>query len=95
MRYFDPLQHSRPEVLGNYIVENDCTVRDAAAHFGISKSTVHKDVTTDLRAINATLFLAVYKVLQKNKEERHLRGGEATRQKYKIEMQKKRELYEN
>ncbi len=95
MHYFNPLHHSRPEVLGNYIVENGCTVRDAAAHFGISKSTVHKDVTTDLRAINAALFFEVYKVLQKNKEERHLRGGEATRKKYKIETQKKRGLYEN
>ena len=91
MHYFDLSQHSRPEVLGNYIVENGCTVRDAAAHFGISKSTVHKDVTTDLRAINATLFFSVHQILQKNKEERHLRGGEATRRKYKKEAQQKRE----
>ena len=73
---------TRAEVLGQYIVETGCTVRDAAGHFQVSKSTVHKDVTTELRARNAALYVEVWRVLQKNKEERHLRGGEATRQKY-------------
>ena len=73
---------TRAEVLGQYIVETGCTVRDAAGHFRVSKSTVHKDVTTELRARNAALYFEVWRVLQKNKEERHLRGGEATRQKY-------------
>ena len=75
---------SRAEVLGQYIVETGCTVRDAAGHFQISKSTVHKDVTTELRARNSVLYFEVWRVLQKNKEERHLRGGEATRQKYAV-----------
>jgi putative DeoR family transcriptional regulator (stage III sporulation protein D) len=83
MHNFDPLFQTRCEVLGNYILENKCTVRIAAAHFGISKSTVHKDVTKDLRGTNAGLYFEVQKVLQQNKDERHLRGGEATRKKYK------------
>ena len=69
-------------MLGKYIVEHHATVRMAAARFGISKSTVHKDVTKDLRGKNAKLYLEVSKVLQQNKDERHLRGGEATRRKY-------------
>ena len=72
----------RCEVLGEYIVTNGATVRDTAIHFGISKSTVHKDVTTDLKTTNLSLYEDVYAVLQKNKSERHLRGGEATKQKY-------------
>ena len=76
---------SRCEQLAAYIVEHGATVRDAARHFGISKSTVHKDVTVDLRTTNARLHEKVEGVLQKNKQERHLRGGEATRQKYKHE----------
>ena len=72
----------RPLVLGRYIVEQGATVRDAAARFGVSKSTVHKDVTTVLRGLDAELFERVEGVLQKNKEERHLRGGEATKRKY-------------
>lgn len=72
----------RPEVIGLYMVENGATVRAASAHFGISKSTVHKDVTTDLRSQNPALFSAVAELLEKNKSERHLRGGEATRRKY-------------
>lgn len=75
-------QPKRCELLGNYIVEQSATVRDAARHFGISKSTVHKDVTTELRDTNRALFESVSAILQKNKEERHLRGGEATRKKY-------------
>lgn len=69
-------------VLGLYIVENNATVRSAAKQFGISKSTVHKDVTQTLKNINKSLYLDVKSVLEKNKEERHLRGGEATKNKY-------------
>ena len=72
----------REVILGQYIVENKCTVRDAAAQFGISKSTVHKDVTEKLKRINPVLFGEVRNVLAVNKAERHLRGGEATRKKY-------------
>ncbi len=69
-------------VLGEYLIEHRATVRNAAAAFGISKSTVHKDVTQTLKGVNRALFDEVQKVLQKNKQERHLRGGEATKQKY-------------
>ena len=72
-------------ILGLYIVENNATVRSTATRFGISKSTVHKDVTQVLKNINRSLYLDVQSVLSKNKEERHLRGGEATKQKYMIE----------
>ena len=69
-------------VLGLYIVENNATVRSTATRFGISKSTVHKDVTQTLKTINKSLYLDVKSVLAKNKEERHIRGGEATKKKY-------------
>jgi putative DeoR family transcriptional regulator (stage III sporulation protein D) len=72
-------------VLGLYIVENNATVRATAMRFGISKSTVHKDVTEILKNINRSLYLDVQSVLDKNKKERHLRGGEATKKKYMIE----------
>ena len=76
------IEESRPEALGRYIVSYQATVRDAAAKFQISKSTVHKDVTAVLKNINRGLFEEVSSILQKNKSERHLRGGEATRKKY-------------
>ena len=69
-------------ILGLYIVENNATVRATATRFGISKSTVHKDVTQVLKNTNKSLYLDVKSVLEKNKEERHLRGGEATKRKY-------------
>ncbi len=69
--------------LGAWIIENGGTVRAAAAHFGISKSTVHKDVTRRLPECSAAMYRQVKAVLEKNKAERHLRGGEATRLKYK------------
>ena len=72
----------RCELLGRYIEETGATVRETARHFGISKSTVHKDVTNELRLSNKLLYERVQEILQKNKQERHLRGGEATRQKY-------------
>ena len=70
--------------LGEYITEHHSTVRDAASIFGVSKSTVHKDITTLLPKLNAELYREVRAVLDINKEERHLRGGEATKQKYEL-----------
>lgn len=72
----------RVVTLANYIVENNATVRDAAKVFGISKSSVHKDVAERLWEINKPLAQAVQIVLEKNKADRHLRGGRATKQKY-------------
>ena len=71
--------------LGRYITENKSTVRAAAKKFGISKSTVHSDITTKLKRIDPALYSKVRKVLDINKEERHIRGGIATREKYKRE----------
>lgn len=68
--------------LAHYIIDNKDTVRGAAKKFGISKSTVHKDVTERLRKINPALADATKKILEENKAERHIRGGEATRLKY-------------
>ena len=65
-----------------YIIDNNTTVRQAAKHFGISKSTVHKDVTERLLQINPSLAHETRKVLDTNKSERHIRGGLATREKY-------------
>lgn len=72
----------RAVILGEYILDTGATVRATANEFNISKSTVHKDVTERLRKTNPALFSGVNKVLQKNKEERHIRGGEATKKKY-------------
>ena len=66
-----------------YIIECRGTVRDAARKFGISKSTVHKDVSVRLRRVCPSLFGQVQAVLTRNKAERHLRGGAATREKYR------------
>ena len=68
--------------LANYIIENKATVRTAAKKFGISKSTVHKDVTERLKYFNRTLYEEVKTVLKDNKDERHIRGGMATKRKY-------------
>ena len=76
----DPEQ--RAILLGEYIAEHGATVRAAAAAFGYSKSTVHKDVTCRLKRLNPQLYRQVQKVLGANKAERHLRGGAATRLKY-------------
>ncbi len=72
----------RAVVLGEMITNSGCTVRAAAKRFGVSKSTVHKDVTERLRKVEPGLWAEVKKVLETNKAERHMRGGEATRQKY-------------
>ena len=72
----------RCESIAEYVLESNCTVRAAAKYFGISKSTVHKDLTYKLRLINPSLHAQVADVLRFNKSERPLRGGEATKQKY-------------
>lgn len=72
----------RCEILGEYIIKNKSTVREAARFFSISKSTVHKDVTEKLYLENRHLYNKVKEVLETNKSERHMRGGEATRRKY-------------
>ncbi len=72
----------RSEILAKYITETGATVRETAKHFGLSKSTVHKDVTEKLSYINPPLFSAVREILDKNKSERHIRGGEATKIRY-------------
>jgi putative DeoR family transcriptional regulator (stage III sporulation protein D) len=68
-----------------YIIENRTTVRGAARKFGISKSTVHKDLSERLPMFNRPLYLQVKAVLDENKAQRHIRGGIATRKKYKGE----------
>jgi putative DeoR family transcriptional regulator (stage III sporulation protein D) len=72
----------RAREIAYYIIENNATVRQAAKHFGISKSTVHKDVTERLMQVNPALAKEARKVLDVNKAERHIRGGLATREKY-------------
>ena len=69
----------------DYILSSEATVRDAALCFSVSKSTVHKDMTERLYQVNPSLAQRVALVLQKNKAERHIRGGQATRQKYRAQ----------
>lgn len=73
----------RARRLAVYILENRTTIRDAAKHFGISKSTVHKDISDRLAGYDRVLYLQVKEILEINKAERHIRGGNATRRKYK------------
>ena len=73
----------RAERLALYIIENRTTVRAAAQKFGISKSTVHKDLSERLPQYNRSLYLQAKEVLEQNKAERHIRGGLATREKYR------------
>lgn len=68
--------------IANYIIDEKATVRQAAKHFGVSKSTIHKDVTERLEAVNKVLAQEARKVLDVNKSERHIRGGLATKEKY-------------
>lgn len=75
----------RAVMLGKYIMDTGATVRATAKIFKISKSTVHKDVSQKLYYINRELYFRVKEVLEKNKSERHIRGGLATRRKYKGE----------
>ena len=75
----------RSILLGRYLVEHQATVRSTAKQFGISKSTVHKDITERLCKVNHSLYLEVKQVLDVNKKERHIRGGLATREKYLLQ----------
>lgn len=68
--------------IANYIIENGVTVREAAKKFGVSKSTIHKDITDRLQQINPKLAQQTRLVLDQNKSERHIRGGQATKAKY-------------
>lgn len=80
-------KQNRAVLLGTYIVEHACTVRDAAKEFGLGKSTVHTDVTERLSEIDAALAADVRKVLDYNLSVRHIRGGEATRRKSRLKEQ--------
>lgn len=73
----------RAQELAVYIIENRTTIRDAAKRFGISKSTVHKDLSERLSHCNRSLYIQVKQILDINKAERHIRGGIATKIKYK------------
>lgn len=73
----------RARDLAVYIIEHQTTIRATARHFGISKSTVHKDLTERLEKVNHGLYVQVKQVLEINKAERHIRGGMATREKYR------------
>jgi len=75
-------QEGRAVMLGRFITDNKTTVRAAAKHFGISKSTVHKDVSERLRTEDPELYARVKDILEINKQERHIRGGLATKRKY-------------
>ena len=72
----------RAKALANYIIETNSTVRAAAKQFNVSKSTVHKDISERLEKINPSLAIEARKVLERYKQERHIRGGLATKQKY-------------
>lgn len=74
--------YDRAKNIANYIVTHNATVRSAAKVFGVSKSTVHKDITERLGTVDAALAKQAKTILDKNKAERHIRGGEATRKKY-------------
>ncbi len=79
--FIDNVGH-RAVAIGRYVAESGATVRAAAAVFGISKSTRHKDLTIRLKNENLTLYKEVSYILNKNKSERHIRGGQATKEKY-------------
>ena len=76
--------------LAVYMLEHDATVRAAAAKFGVSKSTVHKDLTERLRGRSPALYAAVRDLLDRNKAERHIRGGMATKRKYELDAAQKK-----
>lgn len=76
------MPEERAILAAEYIIEKGATVRAAAKEFGVSKSTVHKDVSERLKHINPNLYKEVKSVLEKNKRERHIRGGKATKEKY-------------
>ena len=81
-KLFVDLAGERAIAMGRYVVETGATVRQVAVVFGVSKSTAHKDLVSKLRYENYSLYCQVNKILQRNKRERHIRGGLATREKY-------------
>ena len=74
---------TRAEEFAIFIIDNESTIRKCADYFNISKSTVHNDISKKLKTINKFLYIQVYKILNKNLKERHLRGGQSTKLKYK------------
>jgi putative DeoR family transcriptional regulator (stage III sporulation protein D) len=85
MKYQSLSQKDRVLLFAQYLIENRATIRRTAQHFSISKSTVHKDLHEKLPRYNRSLFEAVKVILEQNQAERHLRGGAATREKYRRE----------
>ena len=81
----DAFGRERCELIGQHVIDTGSTVRSAARFFGVSKSTVHKDLTYKLKYTHPMLYKQVKEILELNKSERHLRGGEATRRKYLME----------
>lgn len=86
----DEAKEERCVTLGRYIVENNATVRAAAKKYGISKSTVHQDITAKLEKTDPRLHDEVKVVLERNKQERHIRGGQATKLKYQTLSRRKK-----
>jgi putative DeoR family transcriptional regulator (stage III sporulation protein D) len=82
--YVKGIVEERAAMLGEYIIEQGATVRSAAKKFGISKSTVHKDVSQRLKNVNPALYKEVREILETNKRQRHIRGGIATKHKYEM-----------
>jgi putative DeoR family transcriptional regulator (stage III sporulation protein D) len=80
--YVKGIVEERAAMLGEYIIESKATVRSTAKKFGVSKSTVHKDVSQRLKVLNPALYRQVREILDTNKSERHIRGGLATKKKY-------------
>ena len=78
----------RARELAVYLIERRTTIRDAAKHFSVSKSTVHKDLSERLKEIDRSLYVQVKEILEQNKAERHLRGGDATKRKYQKQREK-------
>lgn len=88
LSYLNDDKKERAVILGEYMTDNNSTVRSTAVHFGISKSTVHKDLREKLPAISPALYKRVQQVLETNKKERHIRGGLATKRKYALKYEK-------
>jgi len=88
-KLFIDMGGERSVAIGRYVAETGATVRQAAAVFGVSKSTAHKDLTVKLKNENYSLYCLAGQVLGKNKSERHIRGGMATKEKYRMEKEVK------
>lgn len=87
--YVKGIVEQRAAIIGEFIIENKSTVRETAKKFGVSKSTVHKDVSQRLKNVNPILYREVREILEINKSQRHIRGGLATKKKYLIKRQLK------